>query len=107
MRMWMVKPKQMCRKHLLGEHVETHMLLGSIKRGKNLKCFIDGGLVELHNVKTRHDALAKEILVRGYNHKSVMDVENIILPVAGKVDINKSVNDLCNRCKYCAEKLKV
>jgi hypothetical protein len=30
MRMWMVPPKVMCRKHLLGEHVEIHMLAGSL-----------------------------------------------------------------------------
>lgn len=30
MRMWMVDPKIMCRKHLLGEHLELHMLAGCI-----------------------------------------------------------------------------
>ena len=29
-------PETMCRKHLLGEHVELHMLLGSLRRGKTL-----------------------------------------------------------------------
>lgn len=36
MRMWMLPPETMCRKHLLGEHVELHMLLGSLRRGKTL-----------------------------------------------------------------------
>jgi len=28
--MWMTPPAGMCRKHLLGEHVELHMLLGQL-----------------------------------------------------------------------------
>jgi len=28
MRMWMLNPKALCRKHLMGEHVEIHMLVG-------------------------------------------------------------------------------
>ena len=30
MRMWGVDPKQMCRQHLLGEHVELHMQAGAV-----------------------------------------------------------------------------
>ena len=30
MRMWMVNPGFMCNKHLLGEHVECHMLVGHL-----------------------------------------------------------------------------
>lgn len=37
MRMWMLPTAGMCRKHLLGEHVELHMLLGSLRRGKNIE----------------------------------------------------------------------
>ena len=37
MRMWMLPPECMCRKHLLGEHVELHMLLGSMRRGKSIE----------------------------------------------------------------------
>ena len=40
MRMWMLPPKGLCRKHLLGEHVELHMLLGSMRRGKNIDGFL-------------------------------------------------------------------
>lgn len=42
MRMWMLPPETMCRKHLLGEHVELHMLLGSLRRGKNIDGFLAG-----------------------------------------------------------------
>lgn len=74
MRMWMINPKHLCRKHLLGEHVECHMVIGSYtKRGiEGLKGFDE--FIELHNVLSRHNALAKEMLNRGYNHNSDMIV---------------------------------
>ena len=34
MRQWMVDPRLLCRKHLLGEHVENHMFIGTLKRVK-------------------------------------------------------------------------
>ena len=40
MRMWLVPPSHMCRKHLLGEHVELHMLLGTLKKGKSITCLL-------------------------------------------------------------------
>ena len=43
MRMWMLPPAGMCRKHLLGEHVELHMLLGSLRRGKIFRAFYLAG----------------------------------------------------------------
>lgn len=39
MRMWLVPPSHMCRKHLLGEHVELHMLLGTLKKGNPSPAF--------------------------------------------------------------------
>jgi hypothetical protein len=43
MRMWMVWPELMCRKHLLGEHVEIHMLLGALNKGHRVQGFINKG----------------------------------------------------------------
>lgn len=37
MRMWNINPRYMCRKHLLGEHVETHMLVGSLRKEKSVQ----------------------------------------------------------------------
>ena len=36
MRMWMIDPKLLCRKHLLGEHLEIHMFVGTINKGINV-----------------------------------------------------------------------
>ena len=61
MRMWMLPPAGMCRKHLLGEHVELHMLLGSLRRGKNIEGFLSGGLVDPQSIFARHEELVAEI----------------------------------------------
>ena len=96
----MVDPKIMCRRHLLGEHVEIHMLTGSIKRFKNIRGFIDGGLVEPQSIEHRHTSLVTEMIARGYNHKSPLPS---LPPTAalGAVDTEKSLTDLINRCPEC------
>jgi hypothetical protein len=105
MRMWMVDPKLMCRQHLLGEHVELHMLAGSIKRGKSIRGFIDKGLVETHNILDRHETLVAEILRRGYKHNSplVFQIQFYIYS-RGQVDRAKSLKELINRCPKCKER---
>ncbi len=107
MRMWMVDPRGMCRKHLLGEHVEVHMLAGSLRRGRSIQGFINGGLLEPQNMHTRHEALAQEMIQRGYNHQSV-------LPATppperrnkGRVDAEKSLQELHRRCLECFSRHK-
>ena len=32
MRMWLVPPQLMCDQHLLGEHLEMHMFIGTIRK---------------------------------------------------------------------------
>jgi len=70
MRMWMVDPKKMCRKHLLGEHVEIHMKAGTLLRGRSIDGFLDRGLLEPQSAQKRHDALVAEMQSRGYTHHS-------------------------------------
>ena len=55
----MVDPRLMCRKHLLGEHVELHMLVGSLRKGISLEGFFENKLIELHNVERRHAQLVR------------------------------------------------
>ena len=70
MRMWNVNARKMCRNHLLGEHVECHMFFSNIKNKKNISGYLKNGLIETHNLKKRHNILSKELLRRGYKHKS-------------------------------------
>ena len=45
MRMWMVPPSKMCRKHLLGEHVELHMIAACLRLGKSIRGYVETGLI--------------------------------------------------------------
>ena len=104
MRQWNIKPSLLCRKHLLGEHVECHMLAGAIIKGKNIDGFINGGLVEVHNTRKRHDELVEEMKRRGYNHKSPLQIFKT--RHAGKVDTAANLIELRNRCADCRKIIK-
>jgi hypothetical protein len=93
-------PKVMCNKHLLGEHVEMHMFIGCINKNISLKGYILKGLVELHNIKKRHDELVKEMEARKMKHKSPIK-EFIWVDKVGKVDIEANYKELANRCNRC------
>ena len=62
------------------------------------------GFLEPQNALKRHDSLVREMICRGFNHKSPLDVAGVDLPV-GKVDIKKSIRDLKKRCEDCRGRL--
>jgi hypothetical protein len=99
MRMWNVPTEMLCNQHLLGEHVEMHMFAGSIRLGKSIVGFIAKGFVETDKIKSRHDALAVELLKRGFRHNSPMDDFDIL--ANGKVDIEANLVSLSKRCVMC------
>jgi len=103
MRMWNVDPAVLCRKHLLGEHVELHMAVGSIKRGKNLGRFITDGLIETGAIQSRHQALALEMGRRGYRHKSPLHYHDALH--MGHVDSHASMLELARRCPDCRARM--
>lgn len=99
MRMWGVNPKKLCDKHLLGEHVEMHMFVGAIKKNKSLKGYIEKGLVELHNIRKRHDELARELIRRKFKHSSPMSFS--FKEKIGRINIEINKKELAFRCKKC------
>jgi len=99
MRMWNVNPKKMCYQHILGEHVEMHMFVGSINKGITLDGYINTGLVEIHNIRKRHDELVEEMLRRGIKHNSPL--ENFESKKMGKVDVKENEKILAERCPTC------
>jgi hypothetical protein len=101
MRMWMVNPRFMCRQHLLGEHVEVHMFIGTISRGKQVKGYIENGLLEVHSMYSRHEELVEEMKRRGYNHYSNVEERWRNAQKLGTVDRKKSLEELLNRCTRC------
>ena len=99
MRMWMVNPELMCRKHLLGEHVELHMFVGSINKGIKIAGYIRTNLCEPNSIISRHEALVAEMLSRGYKHQSPLP--EFIYDDDTMVDVESAYKDLLNRCEGC------
>ena len=92
MRMWMLPPETMCRKHLLGEHVELHMLLGSLRRGKNIDGFLAGKLVDPRRMFRRHEELVLEMERRGYRHASPLEEPRVCATCARYFDFDRMCN---------------
>lgn len=107
--MWMVDPKFMCRKHLLGEHVELHMFVSHINAGKRVTGYIWSNCLEPRSINKRHSEIVREMKRRGYNHNSPLpkvklskvrrDFRNI------KVNRKLSLIDLLLRCEDCCERV--
>ena len=107
MRMWMVDPSAMCRQHLLGEHVEIHMIVGHLRMQRSIKGFIKNNCIEPSSLIARHDQLVEEMTRRGYKHKSELIVPEGLLDYLTegervvKVDSEGSLDDLMGRCVNC------
>jgi hypothetical protein len=99
MRMWLVDPRLMCSQHLLGEHVELHMLVGSLNRGKRIDGFLRDGLVELRSIRRRHRELVAEMRRRGFRHQSPLP--EFRARRAGSVDVLANLKELARRCRDC------
>lgn len=97
----MVNPRIMCRQHLLGEHAEIHMFIGTINRGKSVKGYLEKGLLEVHNLYNRHEELVKEMKQRNYNHNSKIDKKWKSLEKVGTIDKKKNLKELTSRCSKC------
>ena len=107
----MVNPDVMCNKHLLGEHVECHMLVGHLHRKRRITNYIRLNLLQPGSLRERHDRLALEMVKRGMNHKSPLgEFDLSYLPEAHKiykVNREESLIELSRRCSECKEHLSV
>lgn len=102
----MIEPKGLCRKHLLGEHSELHKFRHSFVKQHR----IDGRMspvvqIEPTRMGTRHEQLVKEMLRRGYKHKSqYLQPDVSYLPevfLKAHINIQESIRDLKSRCPEC------
>lgn len=103
MRMWMVDPATMCRKHLLGEHVEIHMFIGTLRKGLNMDGYLSGNLLEPSALLQRHEELAAEMERRGYKHRSPLPQPGPYPAEWDKVRIDRAsaLAELHRRCPEC------
>lgn len=107
--MWGAKPETMCRQHLLGEHLELHMFAGTLKKKGGLKGYITNNLLDVKEIKNRHDAIAEEMRSRGFNHKTPMESNpnyDYLPEELQERRLNKlaSAKDLRDRCDECRRK---
>lgn len=109
MRIWIINPKLMCNKHLIGEHGELHKFLPSFRKGVKVNGrFSPIVQIQFKGYLKRHNALAQEMLARGMKHKSpltnVPDFKKIYPQFYNlKVNKQKSLNALVKRCIVCRQ----
>lgn len=110
MRMWNINPKLMCRQHLLGEHLEMHMFSGCLRKNISLNGYVKNGLVDLKNIKNRHNEITKEMIVRGYKPNKEKDkvflLINNISGDDGKINIKDNLRELSERCRRCSRLIR-
>ena len=106
MRIWNVPVELMCDKHLRGEHVETHMFVGSITKGKSLSGFIEDGLFDGSILRERHDVLAAEMLRRGGKHESPLPEFEVPAQDTSHIDVHANIMELARRCPDCYDRIK-
>ena len=69
----MIDPKMLCKKHLLGEHVELHSIASIIlnkKEGYSKHPETKRWRGHVWALRMRHSLIVSEMKLRGYNHKS-------------------------------------
>ena len=106
MRQWFgIDPSCLCRQHLLGEHVEQHMAASWVLSGKRLGKLFTEGWIDPGRIRKRHDACAREMKRRGYNHKSPLRYKD---PVpSNNQNRRRHRRELVSRCKECKRRLNV
>jgi hypothetical protein len=97
--MWMLNPRYMCQKHIVGEHGEIHKHRHNFVKKHSISGRINPVVqIEPLAMKKRHDELAKHM-----NHKSPYELPDLShLPKAelnAKVDLEQSHIDLISRCE--------
>lgn len=109
MRMYMIDTRLMCKRHLLEEHANIHVLAGLLDNEKAIVRLAHSGAVELRSIVERHDVLAKEMLRRGLYHRSPLrDAPIDHLPPsvrASEADTNAGKLHLISTCPACAKRL--
>jgi hypothetical protein len=105
-RMWMIDPRLMCRKHLLGEHVELHMAGAWIAKGKSVAGWAESNCLEPRSIGARHRILARELALRGYKHKSPLRQPNVAAHQCPNAIVDKAaaLAELVRRCPECSRR---
>jgi hypothetical protein len=108
MRMWMVDPAMMCRKHLLGEHVELHMAAAHLLLSRKVDGWADTNCLQPKAIGARHKALAAEMTFRSYKHASPLRQPRVLKTQRPEacVDVGAAKAELTRRCTECARRAR-
>lgn len=109
MRQWLgIEPKYLCRHHLLGEHNEHHKAVGNLANGSGVwaRSLIRSGYLEPRSFQSRHDALAAEMMRRGYKHNSPLPDFDVSEFDGASADRERNIRDLFSRCAECKERFR-
>lgn len=110
MRMWMIEPKLLCMKHLLGEHGEIHKHRHNFVKGHSIAGRIKGNAVEPMSMKDRHDKLEAEIVRRAIEAGRKPPCSPFEQPDLSaysdehrnyKINVEDARELLINRCECC------
>lgn len=103
----MTDPRRMCGLHLRGEHGEAHKFLHNWRKRHRIDGRIAGNAMEPMSYKARHDALAAEMVARGYRHNSPLEQPDFsyLQPEHReyRIDVAASEKLLHERCAECAK----
>jgi hypothetical protein len=61
--------------------------------------------IDPHVMGKRHDELVKEMISRGYNHKSPFEQPDTSYLPEAEIDIEYNLKDLSSRCPECADRI--
>jgi hypothetical protein len=78
MRIWDISPNKLCNRHLRGEHSELHAIWSIITNDKKGFTYHPETLRwkgKLKALYLRHEQQIKEMEIRGFNHKSPLDIK--------------------------------
>lgn len=64
MRQRRVNPTLICNQHLIAEHYELHMYIGALNKGRSLEGYKQAGILQLSQLRKRHNELAAEMITR-------------------------------------------
>jgi hypothetical protein len=99
--------RRLCLQHLLGNHGELHKHRHVFVRQHSITGRL--GQIEPLAMQTWHDALARELLRRGYRHESPYTLPPLdYLPLKdrlGRVDRETALENLTRRCAACRERI--
>ena len=104
MRIWNLDPQIYCTNHRTGLHYECHKAVGAINKNKNIRGYIENGLIDISLIKVEHDRIAKLL-----KHKSPLpeiNYDNVPedLLHMHRVDTDKNLQDLLSRCSECRKR---